>query len=93
MGSEYPIFDPKGLILESYRIEGIEVAECRSIFLDWALSLPPEIDTGYALNQLFERYRTEAPNHPMTEILRLGQEKAPTVQSRRRGGWRSRKRS
>jgi hypothetical protein len=32
--------DPKGLIRESYRIEGITAGECRSIFVDWALSLP-----------------------------------------------------
>ena len=30
--------DPMGLIRESYRIDGIGVAECRSIFLDWAIS-------------------------------------------------------
>jgi hypothetical protein len=32
--------DPKGLIRESYRIEGITAGECRSILVDWALSLP-----------------------------------------------------
>ena len=32
--------DPKGLIRESYAIEGISDAECRSIFMDWAMSLP-----------------------------------------------------
>ena len=31
--------DWKGLIRESYRIEGIEPEECRSIFLDWAISV------------------------------------------------------
>ena len=32
--------DPKGLVRESYRIDGITLGECRSIFVDWALSLP-----------------------------------------------------
>ena len=32
--------DPKGLIFEAYRIDGITLPECRTIFLDWALSLP-----------------------------------------------------
>ena len=32
--------DPKGLVRESYRIEGITPGECRSIFMDWALSIP-----------------------------------------------------
>ncbi len=34
------LFDPKGLIRESFAIEGIGAPECRSIFLDWALGLP-----------------------------------------------------
>ena len=39
--------DPKGLVRESYNIEGITLGECGSIFMDWALSLPvgPK-DTG-----------------------------------------------
>ena len=31
--------DPKGLIRESYRIEGIGPGECRTICLDWALGV------------------------------------------------------
>jgi hypothetical protein len=31
--------DPKGLIFEAFRIDGITDAECRSIFVDWALSV------------------------------------------------------
>ena len=37
-------FDPKGLIFEAYRIDGITKSECRTIFLDWALSIPIEAD-------------------------------------------------
>ena len=40
MSRERDPLDPKGLIRESYRIEGITEGECRSVFLDWALSLP-----------------------------------------------------
>ena len=32
-------YDPRNLIREAYRIEGITLADCRSIFLDWALGL------------------------------------------------------
>ena len=32
--------DPKGLIRESYRIEGITLPECRTIFFDWAIQIP-----------------------------------------------------
>ena len=31
--------DPKGLIREAFRIDGITASECRSIFVDWALSV------------------------------------------------------
>ena len=43
-----PRLDPKGLIREAYRIEGITAAQCRSIFLDWALSLPDTTAPGAA---------------------------------------------
>ena len=82
--------DPKNLILESYRIEAITPAECRSIFLDWALSLPDGSDTIAAISTLIARYGDAAPNHPMTEVLRQGQTRMTAP--RRRGGWRSRPR-
>jgi hypothetical protein len=83
--------DPKGLIREAYNIEGITQAECRSIFLDWALSLGEGADTGAALRHLVARHGEAAPDHPMTPILRDGQ--AAITAPRRRGGWRSRPRS
>ena len=48
--------DPKGLIREAYRIEGIALPECRSIFLDWALSLPDGRDQKQALTELHAAY-------------------------------------
>jgi hypothetical protein len=83
--------DPKQLIYESYRIEGINPAECRSIFLDWALSLPMERDSTEVLPRLLARYGQTDPDHPMTQVLRDGQTTLTTP--RRRGGWRSRPRN
>ena len=83
--------DPKGLIRESYRIAGIGPAECRSIFLDWALSLPSERDSSTAISNLLARYEAGAPDHPMTQVLRDGQTTLTTP--RRRGGWRGRTRN
>ncbi|MDG1457463.1 MAG: hypothetical protein P8Q92_06095 [Pseudoprimorskyibacter sp.] len=80
--------DPKRLIAESYLIEGITASECRSIFLDWALSLPMGENTHPHLQILLERHRH--PDHPMTEVIRQGLN--VTVKPRRRGGWRSRTR-
>lgn len=83
--------DPRGLIFEAYRIEGINASQCRSIFLDWALGVPIEADTAGLITSLLERYRPVAPDHPMTDVLEQGLQKM-TAAPRRRGGWRSRPR-
>ena len=76
--------DPKGLVRESYRIEGITPGECRSIILDWALSLPLGADPRPAILALLDGYGRIAPDHPMTATLRAGLDQpAPP---RRRGG-------
>ena len=82
--------DPKDLIYDSYRIDGIDAGECRSIFLDWALSLPDTEETQDAIAQLLARYAPDNPDHPMTTVLRDGQ--AAAAKPKRRGGWRSRNR-
>ncbi len=76
------LLDPKGLIREAYAIPGIKEPECRSIFLDWALSLPSNADVRFAVHGLLERYG--AVEHPMTGVLIAALElpEAP----RRRGG-------
>lgn len=78
--------DPKGLIAEAYKITGITTEECKSIFLDWALSLPSDQDTSVCLKALLTRHAVEG--HPMTDVLREGTQSVLTP--RRRGGWRSR---
>ena len=80
--------DPKGLIRESYRIEGITPGECRSIFLDWALSIDGDGDMKVLLEGLIERYGTQHPDHPMTAVLHEGLKS--TEAPKRRGGWRAR---
>lgn len=82
--------DPKGLIREAYRIEGITAGECRSIFLDWALSAPAGQDTDGALRALIGHYARGQDAHPMTQVLTDGLMQA--AGPRRRGGWRSRPR-
>jgi hypothetical protein len=77
--------DPKGLVRESYRIDGITPGECRSIFMDWALSVPIAIDTPEALRSLLARYGTDNPDHPMTQVL-TDALTLPATPARRRGG-------
>ncbi|MBD3677050.1 MAG: hypothetical protein HUJ27_01455 [Rhodobacteraceae bacterium] len=80
--------DKTGLIREAYQIDGIGAAECRSIFLDWAIKLPADIAPREAIQILLDRYAQDAPDHPMTQVLNAGlaEEAAP----RRRGGRRAR---
>ncbi|WP_297774125.1 hypothetical protein [uncultured Roseovarius sp.] len=82
--------DPKRLIREAYRIEGITEAECRSIFLDWALSLPEGAAPADAIAEMIARYGSDHPDHPMTRVLHQGTGTAEPA--RRRGGWRARTR-
>ena len=83
--------DPKALIQEAYRIDNIALPECRSIFLDWALSLPIEQDSNISIQNLLERYQSEFSYHPMTKTLKEGL--LNMVKPKRRGGWKSRPRS
>ncbi len=76
--------DPKGLIRESYAIDGITIGECRSIFLDWALSLPVAADVPVAAAALIAHYASDAPDHPMSGVLTEGLI-TPDI-PRRRGG-------
>ncbi|MEM6385023.1 MAG: hypothetical protein AAF718_02185 [Pseudomonadota bacterium] len=81
--------DPRGLIRESYRIEGITLAECRSIFLDWAISVPVGEDSTAHVRVLLDTYATDAEDHPMTRVLREALE--PAARTGRRGGARARR--
>lgn len=75
--------DPKGLIRESYRIDGITAGECRSILVDWALSLPLDADpAGYATRLLTTHAGTD---HPMTHLL-AEVANTPPGPNKRRGG-------
>ena len=49
--------DPKALIREAYNIEAITRSECRSIFLDWALSLPLEQNSNASIQTLLKKYK------------------------------------
>ena len=79
--------DPKALIRESFNIEGINIEECRSIFLDWALSLPNDVDAKKIIPLLIEKYN-DKKKHPMLLTLREGL--ITTVSPTRRGGRRGR---
>lgn len=83
MGAVKNINDPKGLVRESYAIEGISDAECRSILMDWALSLDG-VEAQDAIPVLLAQYGADAPDHPMTALLHegLGQ---PVGPRKRRG--------
>ncbi|MDJ0629237.1 MAG: hypothetical protein QNJ44_13345 [Rhodobacter sp.] len=80
--------DASGLIREAYRIDGIGAAECRSIFVDWAIKLPAGIAPAAAIRRLLAEYGTDA-EHPMTAVLQEGLTAPPSPV--RRGGRRGRR--
>ncbi|MBE1282372.1 MAG: hypothetical protein GJ676_03580 [Rhodobacteraceae bacterium] len=82
--------DPKGLIEDAYQIEEITEAQCRSIFLDWALSLPFGKDSSEAIRNQLSKHEARAEGHPMTGVLQEGLQ--DMGKPKRRGGWRSRPR-
>lgn len=79
--------DPKGLIAESFKIDGITYEECRSIFLDWALAVPVDADSKALIQELLTRH--PADGHPMTQVLNEGLTAANAP--KRRGGWKGRR--
>lgn len=81
--------DPRGLIRDSYVIEGISAGECRSIFLDWAIGVPLGVEARAYVQALLDRYGAAYPDHPMTAVLREGLGEGPGA--RRRGGRRARR--
>lgn len=83
--------DPRGLIREAYAIDGIGAAECRSIFLDWAIGVPAGEDARTHIETLLDRHEGQAPDHPMTRVLKDGL--AGWDRPGRRGGRRGRGRS
>ena len=85
MGAETHPFDPRGLIREAYRIEGISAAQVRVIFLDWAMSRPDAPGEAEQIAALLAAYGAEAPDHPMTAVLRAGLDATPPPEGRRGG--------
>lgn len=76
--------DPRSLIREAYRIEGITIWDCRSVFLDWALGAEKPQDPREEVAILLAHYGADAPEHPMTSVLRAAMEAPP--EPTRRGG-------
>lgn len=86
--TDFSEIDPKNLFLDAYDIEGIGAEECRSIFLDWAISRPEDYPAKEAVAMLHAHYAAIHPDHPMTGVLAEGLGQA--AQRGRRGGRRSR---
>jgi len=83
------LFDPKGLMKDAFAMVGISESECRSIFLDWVLSVPDTVNLQGEVERLIGHYAPlHAATHPMLETLRA----AGTTSERpkRRGGRKTR---
>ncbi len=78
-------FDPRNLIREAFRIEGITLADCRSVFLDWALGLKDHQEPRVAAAALLAHYSDEPGDHPMRVVLTEARDRPPPAR-RRSGG-------
>ncbi len=77
--------DPRGMIYEAYRIEAVTLAECRMIFLDWAMNTP-EGDMKSFLQELLDEYAANhQPDHPMTQLVMDGLASSKGLGGRRGG--------
>jgi hypothetical protein len=76
--------DPKGLIRESYLIEGITSPMCKTIFFDWAIQVAVGADPAEHIAFCISHYGADLPDHPMTAVLQAALVPAP--QKIRRGG-------
>jgi len=61
--------DPRGVIADAFKIEGISPPECRSIFLDWALE-PRKAGELQAAAETLAKQFSSLPEHPMTALLK-----------------------
>ncbi|MGG7566420.1 hypothetical protein ACQ5SO_09695 [Rhodovulum sp. DZ06] len=79
--------DPRELIQEAYRMEGLAAEECRSIFFDWALGRSEAEGDPAAVARLHAHFAALHPDHPMTAVLLEGQGRpdARPRRGRRRG--------
>lgn len=77
------MLDPRGLIREAFRIEGIAETDCRSIFFDWALGMPDAADLPACIRALLDRHADEPEDHPMRRVLLEGASAEPSRRGRR----------
>ena len=77
--------DPRGLLFEAYRIDGITAPDCKTIFLDWLLGLGRDINVHSAIKAALDEYQESNPKHPMTLVLIEGLEVDKKAKGRRGG--------
>ncbi len=78
------VFDPKGLLREAYRIDGITSEDCRTIFLDWAIQVAADANPKDHIQAALDTYAVGHDDHPMTVTLQAGLAQSPA--KKRRGG-------
>ncbi|MEM8741755.1 MAG: hypothetical protein AAGE13_09685 [Pseudomonadota bacterium] len=75
--------DPRGLIHDAFRMDGLGAAECRSIYLDWAIGMPQGTDLPASTARLLTAFAQAHPDHPMTAVLREGTDRKAAPPRRR----------
>lgn len=89
MEDAHPL-DKSKVIREAYLIDGIKLEDCRSIFLEWLLGLPDDLDAAAAAGTMLNHHASQPADHPMTKVLREAVD--GQARARRRGGAMGRRR-
>ena len=91
MQNEAHPLDRSKVIREAFRIDGIGLADCRSIFLEFVLGLPDGLDGAEAAQAMLDHHADQPADHPMSQVLREAVD--GRAKARRRGGAMGRRRS
>ncbi len=83
MMPEFSAHDPRGLIGSSFEIEGITIEDCRTIFLDWAMSVSTT-ELAETAAVLAQAHRERYPDHPMLMVLDEARQEVPSSSRRRK---------
>jgi len=60
--------DPKNTFGKAYSMPDLTVEECRTVFLEWVISIEGENSASY-VTAVLEEFSPAYPTHPLTQLL------------------------
>ncbi len=69
---EVEVADPRGLFRDGFAMENLSDSECRTIFLEWAMTLRDDVDMVHSLGVLHAHYQSEYSEHYLFKLITEG---------------------